>query len=400
MNENNNQELNNLNNNNNMNPNNNMLNSSLNNTETGVQNQDNVNTIQNVNTGINVVENQNSINTMPSINTYQNNPNNMLQEPTVNTTPPVTKKKSNIVLIIIIILLVLGGITGAYFMLKPGSNSNSSSTTNDDNKANSNNNDTTNGNETKNNNNSKKTKGGSLIELPTGKTKDNLEVGDEVCINGDTTECFNFIGYDGNDVKLLSKYNLKVGNINDGSFNLTGRYSSSDTGYGLQSSETRGWVRGASSYNGTVAFSATKYWDAGSNLKSKYGSSYPADVYDTDYKTAPDFTTTGFKTAGYSIAYYVEEYKNILTRYGVTIKDARLLTYAEATDSSIGCDGSNHSCPTTGFITNTSFWLGSARDYEAHLWFVYPGGTFYGENFYIDYYCGVRPVVIISKSDI
>ena len=46
--------------------------------------------------------------------------------------------------------------------------------------------------------------------LPEGKTKDNLQVGDEICIK---SECFNFIGYDGNNIKMLSKWNLKVGNI-------------------------------------------------------------------------------------------------------------------------------------------------------------------------------------------
>ena len=70
-----------------------------------------------------------------------------------------------------------------------------------------------------------------LYTLPEGRTAYNLQVGDEVCINGDTTECFNFYGYDGNNIKLLSKYNLKVGKIYDSSGTQTGIYSSSDTGY-------------------------------------------------------------------------------------------------------------------------------------------------------------------------
>ena len=32
-----------------------------------------------------------------------------------------------------------------------------------------------------------------------------------------------------------------------------------------------------------------------------------------------------------------------------------VLTYSEATDSSIGCSNTSRSCPTTGFITNTTF---------------------------------------------
>ena len=237
-----------------------------------------------------------------------------------------------------------------------------------------------------------------LYTLPEGRTAYNLQVGDEVCINGDTTECFNFYGYDGNNIKLLSKWNLKVGKIYDSGGTQTGIYSSSDTGYGLQNSEAKGWVSGQTSY-GTVAFSATNYWYS-SGLKPKYGSSYPADVYDTDYKTEPDFSSNGFNTTGYSIAYYVEEYKKVLEDYGVTIADARLLTYSEATSSSIGCSGSNKNCPTNGFITNTSFWLGSAND-DNCLWSVYSVGYFYNSGYYsIDYNRGVRPVIVLSKSEV
>ena len=222
------------------------------------------------------------------------------------------------------------------------------------------------------------------------RNKDTLQVGDEICINGATQECFNFIGYDGNNIKMLSKWNLKVGNIYDSSGTKTGEYSSSDTGYGLQSSEALGYVEDQTRY-GTVAFSGTNYWYDGSALKSKYGSSYPADVYDTDYSDASG--------TNYSVAYYVEEYKDKLEDYGATINDARLLTYAEATDSSIGCDGSNYRCPTNGFITNTSFLLGSACvDYN--LWNVDSYGYFGDGDYSLDLDFGVRPVIVISKSDI
>jgi hypothetical protein len=222
------------------------------------------------------------------------------------------------------------------------------------------------------------------------RTKDNLQVGDEICINGDTTECFNFIRYDGNNIVMLSKYNLKVGNICDSSGNVTGSYSSSDTGYGLQSSDMKGYVADQTRY-GTVAFAGTNYWHDGSALKSKYGSSYPADVYDTDYSD-----TSG---TNYSVAYYVENYKSTLENYGLTVQDARLLTYTEATDSSIGCgSNSSYSC-SSGFIRNTSFWLGSASS-NNYVWRVTTGGSFYDYPHSFDDYYGVRPVIVISKSDI
>ena len=141
-----------------------------------------------------------------------------------------------------------------------------------------------------------------------------------------------------------------------------------------------------------MAFSGTYYWAAGVKLKSKYGSAWDTNnIYDTDYNEASG--------NNYSVAYYVENYKNTLESYGLTVNDARLLTYSEATDSSIGCIKTSLSCPTTGFITNTSFWLGSARD-DFSMWLVSSVGGFYGiDSDYPDRY-GVRPVIVIPKSTI
>ena len=262
--------------------------------------------------------------------------------------------------------------------------------------------------------------------LPTGKTKDTLEVGDEICLAADTTQCFNFISYDISDIVMLAKYNLKVGGTYDvNTWRKTSEYTSSDPGYGLQSSEARGWVNGETSY-GTVAFSATNYWMDGNNLKSPYNENdtiyydsnsysfkYRSDdseafptIYDSvNYKTEPDFSTTCdsthcFKTPGYSVAYYVDAYKTLLTNNGTIIKNARLLTYDEATDSSIiGCDASNWSCPTNGFITNTTFWLGSAYG-SYSVWNVISDGRFSRDYFSDVDSIGVRPVVVISKDSI
>ena len=220
-----------------------------------------------------------------------------------------------------------------------------------------------------------------LVQLPSGKTKDNLVLGDEITVG---TEQFNFVRYDGNNIVMLAKWNLNVGN----------NPKTAETF--KQDSDVKGHISGGTTY-GTASFSATNYWYDGSALKAEYGSSYPADVYDNTYKTAPDFTGSGYSTPGYSVAYYVEKYKKILEDMGLMVSEARLLTYSEATDSSIGC--SNYSCPTTGFITNTSFWLGSAYDSD-NLWIVDSGGYFYDYDFSIDNYCGVRPVIVISKSEV
>ena len=246
----------------------------------------------------------------------------------------------------------------------------------------------------------------SPIILPTGKTKDTLETGDVIKIQD---EEFNFLHYEGTnneDIVMLAKYNLKVGNIMshdyDSGMIKTGEYTSSDQGYGLQSSEVRGDSDEESIYSGTVAFSTNDYWGGEpTKPKPEYGISYPANVYDpVNYNGAPNDNN-------YSVVYYVDNYKTLLTEYGVTIKNARLLTYAEAIDSSIGCNSSSTpranvaawSCPTDGFITNTTFWLGSTSSTYG-IWHIFSSGSF-GEDYhgYDDTY-GVRPVIVISKSTI
>lgn len=229
--------------------------------------------------------------------------------------------------------------------------------------------------------------------LPEGKNSNTLAVGDEICLAADSTQCFNFIRYDeNNDVVMLAKWNLKVGNIYSSSGQKIGEYTSSDLGYGLQSSEARGYVQNETKY-GTVPFSTDTYWVESFNLKPVYGSSYPADIYDeVNYKGNPD-------EQNYSVAYYVDKYKTLLTNKGATIKKARLLTYSEATDSSIGCSGSSYNCPTSGFIMNTSFWLGSS--YNSYcLWTVYLNNSFSNYRWDSSDDIGVRPVIVVAKSNL
>ena len=226
-----------------------------------------------------------------------------------------------------------------------------------------------------------------LYTLPYGRTESNLQVGDEICVNGATTECFNFIKYDGNNIVMLAEYNLNVGEY------------AKDEATNLQDSDIRGFSAGGGvtiypdEYGG-VAFSGTNYWDDNGDLKSKYGEAYYDDnnIYDTDYSDASG--------TNYSVAYYVENYKDILENYGLTVQGARLLTYSEATDSSVGCDRENSLCPVNEFITNTSFWLGSAGNDTGVYGVFYDDGGFFENSYDEECMFGVRPVIVVAKSGV
>ena len=191
---------------------------------------------------------------------------------------------------------------------------------------------------------------------------------------------------------LLAKYNLYVGQTCTSSSSCT-PISTSASGYGLQSADAKGYVNSSTPRVAVVPFSGSSnsygYWydSANSTIYSKYGTSYDAsNIYDTNYITAPNYSVAFKNNAGnanYSIAYYVEEYVNRLGIEG----EGRLLTYTE------------FNAMTTAQITNGArYWLGSASysvRYVAAFANLLSGISF--DN--VDTY-GVRPVIIVSTSDI
>jgi hypothetical protein len=245
-----------------------------------------------------------------------------------------------------------------------------------------------------------------------------ITAGDEVAID---TEHFYVVSSDSTNTVLLAKYNLLVGNVYNqvsGSWSKTKTLTSSDTGYGLQNENAKGYYgTSATDRTGVVAFSGKGYWDnkncvwSGSGnattcpgtagLKSEYAnasnaegktgaysSPYPYVYNSTMSSIAPEhgiyYSPWGYaQDNGYTIAYYVEEYVNRLGIEG----EGRLLTYTE------------FNAMTTAQITNGArYWLGSASysvRYVAAFANLLSGISF--DN--VDTY-GVRPVIIVSTSDI
>jgi hypothetical protein len=204
----------------------------------------------------------------------------------------------------------------------------------------------------------------------------------------------NIYNYASDKSILLAKYNLYVGrNCTNPSESSCTPISTSASGYGLQSADAKGYVS-SSSMIAVVPFSGSStnngYWydSANSTIYSKYGTSYNAsNIYDTNYVTAPNYSVAFNNNAGnanYSIAYYVEEYVERLGIEGT----GRLLTYPEA------------NATTQVQRTNGAFyWLGSASDNRL-VWNVNSSGGLYDSLFFNSYYRGVRPVIVVSTSDI
>ena len=241
----------------------------------------------------------------------------------------------------------------------------------------------------------------SSITYVTRQNDGSITPGDVVRI-GETEE-FYVVSSDATKTVLVAKYNLLVGYSYNESTNYERTYISPSTpGYGLQSVDAIGYD--GSSYYSTLAFSSINYWDDGGTLLSPYnanGASYDGNpkpfVYNSSLTTAPNFENDGFKTSGYSIAYYVEQYKAKLIEMGApSTITGRLLSYEEA-DSAQSIEDNGTSIIFDG---RQSYWLGSASDYN-YVWSVLSDRSnfLYNSNYY-DGRFGVRPVIEIPTSEI
>lgn len=182
------------------------------------------------------------------------------------------------------------------------------------------------------------------------------EIGTIVTIG---TEKFYVYGIDGNNLKLLTVYNLYVG----GDFDGVTCVPYGDEATGRQHPEMRGYISGQTIRKGVTVFS---------NAQQK-GTNY------SDY-------------VGSIAEKYVNNYKNILEEYGIEIVEARLITYDEL--KILGCIGA--SCKNApSWILDNSYWTGTATD-NNNVYRVYSGDIF-SSIVANQYHLGIRPVIVISK---
>ena len=185
---------------------------------------------------------------------------------------------------------------------------------------------------------------------------------------------FYTIGIEGENIKLLSKYNLYVGYTSSDTF--TSKLIENPTG--VQDKSAIGSFEGYNASNpivGTILFSSYIYW-------KQLVNEYPTYVYSSDA----------------DIHIYVEEYKDYLETLGVQISSARLINYDELI--LLGCDFVNENCLNSSFpwVYSTSYWTGVARDANKFMWGVENSGNlgFFPCSNNVVY--GVRPVILINRN--
>ena len=178
-------------------------------------------------------------------------------------------------------------------------------------------------------------------------------VGDEFCLEN---ECFYVIKDNGTTVDALAKQNVNTeSNRQDSNANTLAFEEKTNGNYG--------------------------YWtDSKGNLLSKYGTSYPVNVFDSNSNLYEP----------------VQNYKTYLKNsLGKTSVDARLITYDELI--SLGCSGS--SCKSAPSWVYGDYWTVSAHS-NISVWSVGRPVFFGGSTFLNSSSNGLRPVITISKSDI
>ena len=196
------------------------------------------------------------------------------------------------------------------------------------------------------------------------------------------TESFYVMTNENNEITMLSMYNLYVGEvvISDGQHIVNNEPIENPTN--RQSDTTKGTVLGDRIYYyGRLAFSTTKYWESTVN-------SYPEYVYNENS----------------NLYQYVNEYERIL-KEEMKVKSAKtsLISYEQLVD--LGCNPKKWTCgpdlenPAPSWVYSTSYWSGTAS--KSHiLWIVQSNGDIGKSQYNVNKYYGIRPVVIISVSEI
>ena len=218
-----------------------------------------------------------------------------------------------------------------------------------------------------------------VVIYPEGKTRSTVVMGDIIKIG---SEEFYVVERIGNNLKLLAKYNLKVGNKLDSNYNIIGQFNENDEGYGLQSRDAKSCRNSDNKYNGGITFADTNYW------VNKVGDGLE---YDGHYcqNSAGDPECAYICDSNCNSYNYIINYANYLRNIGVNIKEARLMNIEEAHKI---LDSGNIAY--TIFSSNLCSWLGSVGS-EQYIRVIGPSAAWLFNASYSSLGFGVRPLIII-----
>ena len=212
--------------------------------------------------------------------------------------------------------------------------------------------------------------------------KDTYTSGDVIALCNESTgksEDFYVLSDNGNTVTALAKYNLLVGYDSD--FNTFTPVSQSDPEYGIQSSKTLVDMENMT-VSGILKFSETNYWVENDALKSQYGNSYPAFVFDSN------------SNLWTPVQNYQTYLRNTLRKTSASLS---LLNHQQLQNLECNLDEVDGKGECSGFIVeNMMFWLGTANNSAIYNFIV----NFVGDNLPDSNYSGIRPVITINKSEI
>ena len=177
-------------------------------------------------------------------------------------------------------------------------------------------------------------------------------------------EQFYVFGKENENVKLLSMYNLRVGNSAD----EEGIATPLTNPTGIQDIDAKGFVRDGKKYIGTSSFS-------NSSNKGTYYSDYEGSLVEK----------------------YVNNYKTYLINLGANISNARLITKSEL--ETLGCISNDESCSDApSWVYSTSYWTGTAYS-SSDTFFVFSYARFGNAYCLGEALFGVRPVIEIPTSE-
>ncbi len=177
-------------------------------------------------------------------------------------------------------------------------------------------------------------------------------------------EQFYVYGNENEKVKLLSMYNLYVGNTIDQNNNVTPLSNPT----GIQNHKSIGAI-----FDETGEQTTGYPWFGASPFSSS-NSSYENSVAQN----------------------YVNNYKNYINQMGVAVNEARLITHDELTE--LGCVEWG-TCPSDKeWLYNTSYWTQTPAT-ESRVWAIYSTGEFGNASNTKANGLGIRPVIIISETE-